>query len=115
MSRIGNKPILIPPSVKIMVEGPRVAVEGPKGKLAWSLPASITARLGDGKLGVSREGDSRRARQASPGVSSFNFDYAPAQNGAPDGFFSRQFTDNETVGLAEIADATCSSTLPSLT
>ena len=62
MSRIGNKPILIPPSVKIMVEGPRVAVEGPKGKLAWSLPASITARLGDGKLGVSREGDSRRAR-----------------------------------------------------
>ncbi len=39
MSRIGNKSIDIPDKVKINVgNGGVVAVEGPKGKLAYTLP-----------------------------------------------------------------------------
>ena len=33
MSRIGNKPVVIPSGVKVAVDGQNVSVEGPKGKL----------------------------------------------------------------------------------
>ena len=36
MSRIGKKPVAIPPGLKVTVEGRTVHVEGPKGKLAWT-------------------------------------------------------------------------------
>ena len=62
MSRIGNKPIVVPAAVKVAVDGPQVAIEGPKGKLAWSLPASITAQLENGQLRIGRAGDSRLSR-----------------------------------------------------
>ena len=39
MSRIGKQPIAIPAKVKVDVKGQKVSVEGPKGKLAWELPA----------------------------------------------------------------------------
>jgi large subunit ribosomal protein L6 len=46
MSRIGKKPIELPPkvSVKIAADG-AVNVEGPKGKLAWTLPGGITGKV----------------------------------------------------------------------
>ncbi len=46
MSRIGKKPIEVPPKVKVNVgaEG-AVTVEGPKGKLSWNLPKAIRARV----------------------------------------------------------------------
>lgn len=43
MSRIGKTPIEIPAKVKVAVQGQQVAVEGPLGKLAWTLPVGITA------------------------------------------------------------------------
>ena len=49
MSRIGKKPIELPEkvSVKIAADG-AVNVEGPKGKLAWTLPSGVTGKV-DGK------------------------------------------------------------------
>ena len=46
MSRIGKKPIESPAKVKLQIspEG-AVSVEGPKGKLGWTLPRGIQGRL----------------------------------------------------------------------
>ena len=42
MSRIGNKAVEIPDKVKVNVgDGGQVSVEGPKGKLQWTLPREI--------------------------------------------------------------------------
>jgi large subunit ribosomal protein L6 len=61
MSRIGKKPISIPPKVKVAVnaEG-SVLVEGPKGKLEWKLPASISAKVDGELLALDRVGDDRQ-------------------------------------------------------
>ncbi len=62
MSRIGSKPIDVPAGVKVAVDGARVAVEGPKGKLAWALPDGVRAKLESGKITVARASETRRAR-----------------------------------------------------
>ena len=68
MSRIGNKSIEIPDKVKINVgNGGVVAVEGPKGKLQYTLPGPITAKVEGGKFTVSREND-ERANKALHGL-----------------------------------------------
>lgn len=63
MSRIGKKPIDLPEKVKVNISGEgRVNVEGPKGKLEWTLPAQIKARI-DGKQAlIERSGESRQVR-----------------------------------------------------
>ena len=39
MSRIGNKAVEIPDKVKVNIDNKgAVSVEGPKGKLSWTLP-----------------------------------------------------------------------------
>jgi large subunit ribosomal protein L6 len=60
MSRIGNKAVEIPDKVKVNVdqEG-AVSVEGPKGKLQWSLPRQIRASVQDNRVSVVREAESR--------------------------------------------------------
>ncbi|MBN2506932.1 MAG: 50S ribosomal protein L6 [Verrucomicrobia bacterium] len=60
MSRIGNLPVAIPPKVKVNIQGQRVAVEGPKGKLDFNLPAGTAAALGEGRVVVSRDGNTNR-------------------------------------------------------
>ena len=62
MSRIGKLPIPVPQGVKVKLEGPAVAIEGPKGKLDFSVDSSMTVELADGRLVVRRQSDSRRAR-----------------------------------------------------
>ena len=62
MSRVGNKPIALPDKVKISNDGPNVTVEGPKGKLEWTLPAGIEMTQDDGSLTVTREDDKREKR-----------------------------------------------------
>jgi large subunit ribosomal protein L6 len=63
MSRIGKKPIEVPPKVKVTVslEG-AVSVEGPKGKLSWNLPKAVRARVEGSTVSVDRDGDSRQVR-----------------------------------------------------
>ena len=60
MSRIGKKPITIPPKVKVTVnaEG-SVLVEGPKGKLEWTLPSSIAAKVEGEQIAIQRVGEER--------------------------------------------------------
>jgi large subunit ribosomal protein L6 len=62
MSRIGRKPIPVPQGVRVAVEGQHVKVEGPKGRLAHSIPAVLTVSLKDSQLHVGRSGDHRSVR-----------------------------------------------------
>lgn len=55
MSRIGRMIIEIPKGVKTTIEGDRILVEGPKGKLSSPLPGGITATMEDGGLSFKRE------------------------------------------------------------
>ena len=50
MSRIGKKPVEIPPKTKVEVKGQTVVIEGPKGKLDWTVPSPIKIEVKDGKI-----------------------------------------------------------------
>jgi len=62
MSRVGLKPISLPAKVAIKVEGNTVQVEGPKGKLDFSVPAGISLKSEDGNVVVSRATEQREHR-----------------------------------------------------
>ena len=63
MSRIGNKLVEIPDKVKVQVDGHgAVSVEGPKGKLSWTLPRSIKATVKDNRVSVAREAETRSVK-----------------------------------------------------
>ncbi len=62
MSRIGKQPILLPAKVKVEVKGQRVLVEGPKGKLNWDLPGRVGAKVDNGQVHVTRQGDDAQAK-----------------------------------------------------
>jgi len=63
MSRIGRKPIEVPPKVTVNVgsEG-GVTVEGPKGKLSWNLPKTVRARVEGSTVSVERNDESRQGK-----------------------------------------------------
>lgn len=63
MSRIGKKIIDLPAAVKLTVspEG-AVKVEGPKGKLEWTLPKQIGARVDEKSVLIERTSENREAR-----------------------------------------------------
>ena len=63
MSRIGKKIIELPDKVKLNISGEGlVNVEGPKGKLAWTLPAQIKARIDGKNVHVERGSETRQVR-----------------------------------------------------
>lgn len=62
MSRIGKMPIVLPPKVKVTVQGSQVSVEGPKGKLQLDLPGRTSAAMADGQVVVSRSGEDAESR-----------------------------------------------------
>lgn len=62
MSRVGLKPISLPEKVAVKVEGNTVQVEGPKGKLDFSVPAGISLKSEDGNVIVSRATEQRQHR-----------------------------------------------------
>ena len=64
MSRIGKKPVEIPAKTKVDVKGQLVSVEGPKGRLEFTVPTPIKVAVKDGKVlattdVLDREGKSR--------------------------------------------------------
>jgi len=61
MSRIGRKPVLLPQGVKVQVDGERVHVQGPKGKLSVPLPAGIHVEQKEKEVIASRDSDEHRA------------------------------------------------------
>ena len=54
MSRVGKKPVNVPGSVKVKIEGDTVFVEGPKGKLGHKIPAGLKVSLKNNKLLVEK-------------------------------------------------------------
>jgi large subunit ribosomal protein L6 len=61
MSRIGNKLIPVPTGVKIQIKDDLVDVQGPKGKMAVTVPKGITFEQKDGTLVARRDSEERRA------------------------------------------------------
>lgn len=62
MSRIGNKAISVPQSVRVSIEGNSVSVKGPKGELSGSFHQDMALKLEDGVLTVARPSDDSNHR-----------------------------------------------------
>lgn len=62
MSRIGKLPVALPQGVKGAVSGSVVSIEGPKGKLSYSVRPGIKVELVDGSFVVSMVGSDAQAK-----------------------------------------------------
>lgn len=62
MSRIGKKPISLPPGVEINIENNNITVKGPKGTLSQFIPEDITIGQQEQELLVTRPSDAKRHR-----------------------------------------------------
>ncbi|WP_035611726.1 50S ribosomal protein L6 [Haloferula sp. BvORR071] len=62
MSRVGLKPISLPSKVSVKVDGGKVVVEGPKGKLDLALPTGISIQAEESKVVVGRASEARTQR-----------------------------------------------------
>jgi len=62
MSRIGNKPVVIPQGVRVQVVDRRVSAEGPKGKLVQPLPPGLSVKVEGTQVIISRAGEDRKVR-----------------------------------------------------
>ena len=58
MSRIGKKPIPVPPQVEVSIGAKAVEVKGPKGQLQVALPEGISIERQEAELLVVRQDDS---------------------------------------------------------
>ncbi|NLX14395.1 MAG: 50S ribosomal protein L6 [Phycisphaerales bacterium] len=64
MSRIGKKPIPVPPAVKVEISDRTVRTKGPKGELVWSFPAEVAVEYDApaAQIRVQRSNDQARSR-----------------------------------------------------
>jgi len=62
MSRVGLKPISVPAKVEVKLAGKSILVEGPKGKLDFTLPDGISLKVEDGHAVVTRATEKREHR-----------------------------------------------------
>jgi large subunit ribosomal protein L6 len=63
MSRVGKQPISLPDKVSVKVGADRsVLVEGPKGKLNWTLPDGINVATEGKEISVTRDSEDRKVR-----------------------------------------------------
>jgi large subunit ribosomal protein L6 len=62
MSRIGKLPIQIPAGVKVAMQGAKVSVEGPKGKLEENIHYKAVVKIDDDIITVTRADESKIAR-----------------------------------------------------
>lgn len=69
MSRIGKRPIPLPPGVTITVAGRTVRVNGPKGTLAFELRPEIAVRQEENTLVITVQDPSDKAHRALWGLS----------------------------------------------
>ena len=59
MSRIGNKPILLPADVTVTVENSNITVKGPKGELSLDFDANLQVVVEGNELTVKRPNDTK--------------------------------------------------------
>ena len=62
MSRIGNKPIMVPTGVEVKIDGRHITVKGPKGTLERTIEPEISLKLEDNVITVSRDSDERKSK-----------------------------------------------------
>jgi large subunit ribosomal protein L6 len=63
MSRVGKQPISLPDRVSVKVGADRsVLVEGPKGKLNWTLPEGVNVSTEGKEISVTRVSEDRKVR-----------------------------------------------------
>jgi large subunit ribosomal protein L6 len=62
MSRIGKIPVVIPARVKVEIKDRKVSVEGPKGKLNWTLPRETNAAVENNAVIITRHGENAEAK-----------------------------------------------------
>jgi len=63
MSRIGYKPITLPKGVKLALQGNKINVEGPKGKLSEDLATPlVTVAVKDDVVSVDRANDEKQTK-----------------------------------------------------
>jgi len=63
MSRIGRRPVAVPSSVEVTIDGRRVTVTGPKGTLSRDLHPDMTVSREDGNLVVTRPTEQKTHKQ----------------------------------------------------
>ena len=57
MSRVAKKPIALPKGVEFSVNNDQLSVKGPKGTLSLARPQGVEAKIDDGHLVLSAEGE----------------------------------------------------------
>jgi large subunit ribosomal protein L6 len=62
MSRIGKRPITVPPKVKVELKDRKISVEGPKGRLDFELSRHTDVKLEGTTLTVSRKAEDPESR-----------------------------------------------------
>lgn len=62
MSRIGQKPIPIKSGIEVKVADREVSVKGPLGQLIWPLAQGVDVSVEDGKIQVTRVGNTPKLR-----------------------------------------------------
>lgn len=62
MSRIGNKPIPIPPGVQVEITPGEVVARGPQGELRQAFPPTINVAIENDNIVVTRPSDQRNYR-----------------------------------------------------
>lgn len=68
MSRIGRKPIPLPLTVTLGVNGSTVTAKGPKGELTWELPTHVHLAVADGVATVTVDDSHEREQRARWGL-----------------------------------------------
>ena len=98
MSRIGNKVIPVPSTVKVQISGNLVEVQGPKGKMSNTVPDGIRFELKEGQLVALRSAETKQQRALHGLARSL---VANAVKGVTDGFQK----ELEIVGIGYRAEA----------
>lgn len=57
MSRIGRKPVVVPPNVEVKIKDTTVFVKGPKGNMEYTFPSTVSIAVENGAVQVGRFGD----------------------------------------------------------
>ena len=62
MSRIGNKPIVIPNGASVELVENTIVVKGPKGQLSFEVPSCVNVEIKDNNVTFTRESDVKEHR-----------------------------------------------------
>lgn len=62
MSRVGRKPIPVPPQVNVEIDGSLVRIKGPKGELEHLFPSNVAVQMNNNEIQVTRSAEDAFSR-----------------------------------------------------